>query len=186
MLADLSFDGPDSHIMRRTRFLQMAGACVLSERVIGTCVLKGVLGCLLSARMPGLSAHQPRQDAGGWRREVLPHRNWQRLAEIACFERRHGRGLLQHGEGQLGWCVQYGGQQRPEFGQPCIKLCLHGLRRRRSRLMRELFLAFSLRCIRPGGLQFCAVVVAHYLLYRLLIHALLSLGDALTVLPLTL
>jgi hypothetical protein len=52
--------------------------------------------------------------------------------------------------------------------------------------MRELFLASSLRCIRPGGLQFCAVVVAHYLLYRLLIHALPSLSDALTALPLTL
>lgn len=39
---------------------------------------------------------------------------------------------------------------------------------------------------RPGGLQFCAVVVAHYLLCRLLNHALPSLGDAPTALPFTL
>jgi hypothetical protein len=52
--------------------------------------------------------------------------------------------------------------------------------------MRELLLAFPLRRIRPGALLLCAVVIAHELLYRLLVHALPSLGDALTALPLTL
>jgi hypothetical protein len=52
--------------------------------------------------------------------------------------------------------------------------------------VRELFLALSLRSISPGGLPLCAVVIAHYLLYRLLVHALTSLGDVLTALPLTL
>ena len=32
--------------------------------------------------------------------EKLNGWDWQRLAEIAWFERRHGRGLLQHGERQ--------------------------------------------------------------------------------------
>jgi hypothetical protein len=52
--------------------------------------------------------------------------------------------------------------------------------------MRELFLAFSLRRIRPCGVPFCAVVVAQYLLYRLFVRALPSLGSALTALQLTL
>jgi len=52
--------------------------------------------------------------------------------------------------------------------------------------VRELFLPFSLRCIRPDGLPFCAIVFAHYLLYRLLVHALPSLRDALTALSLML
>ncbi len=48
-----------------------------------------------------------------------------------------------------------------EFGHPSIKLCLHGLRRGRAGFVRELFLASPLRCRRPGGLPFCAVVIAH-------------------------
>jgi hypothetical protein len=52
--------------------------------------------------------------------------------------------------------------------------------------VRELFLAFSIRCIRPRALPFCVVVIAHYLLYQLLVRAVLSPGRALTALPLTL
>jgi hypothetical protein len=76
VLAHRSVEGLDSQVVRRTRFLQLAGACVLSEHVIGACLLKRVPGCFLSPRVPGLAAHQPRHDARQRRSEFLPHRNW--------------------------------------------------------------------------------------------------------------
>lgn len=88
--------------------------------------------------------------------------------------------------GRMGRRIQRGGQQRPKFGQPCVKLCLQGLRSRRAGLVRELFLAFLLCRIRPGGLPFCPVMIAQYLRYRLGIHALPRMRGALTALPLTL
>jgi hypothetical protein len=50
----------------------------------------------------------------------------------------------------------------------------------------KLFLAFPLHCVCAGSLPFRTVVVTHYLLDRLLVHALLSVGGALTALSLTL
>jgi hypothetical protein len=100
VLTNRRFEIQDHPVMPVTGLARLPGTLLLSQPMLSDCLVKGGPRRFLSPRMPGLAAHQPGQGARRRRREILPHRDRQRLTEFAWVKWRRFRGLLQLGERQ--------------------------------------------------------------------------------------
>jgi len=101
VLASLRFEVPDLSVVRLACLLQLPDTCLLGQPVLSDCLLEGGSGCLLGPRVPDLATHKPGQGTRRGRREVLPHRDQQRLTEFAWVKRHRYCRPFQLAERQL-------------------------------------------------------------------------------------